>query len=265
MIVKWINCYLVAQPLDQTAFAGDMVTKFLRERQSAPGFQGLNKIALLRRHPLFASLDCGVREKLAAYAITKRFERGATIFEKGGPGTCLFAVCAGIVRVSGPSSEGRDAVFSLIGEAEVFGEIALLDGQPRTAEAQAFTDCELMIIDRRDFLPLLRSQPDLAVKIIEVLCARLRRTTEQVEDIMFLDLKGRLIKTLLRLSATTNPPGRIPMTQRELAQIVGLSREEINKQLRIWAGNSWVRLERRAIVVLQPDALAAVVAEMSCP
>jgi CRP-like cAMP-binding protein len=222
--------------------------------------QALDKAVLLGRNPLFSQLSPEIRRHLSTYAKVKRYDQGAVIFEKGDPGTSLFAICKGIVKVSVPSREGRDAVFSLLAEGEIFGEIALLDGQPRTADALAFTDCEVMMIDRRDFAPLLATQPDLALRIIEVLCARLRRTTEQVEDLMFLDLKGRLIKTLLRLSAAANPPGTIPMTQRELAQIVGLSREEINKQLRVWAKNGCLRLERRAIVVLQPETLADIFA-----
>jgi CRP/FNR family transcriptional regulator, cyclic AMP receptor protein len=226
-------------------------------RSGASGAKRLDKVALLGRHPLFAGLDVGARERLAAYAVTRKYERGATIFQKGSPGSCLFAVASGVVRIGVPSSEGRDAVFSLIGEGDIFGEIALLDAQPRTADAQAFTDCELMLVDRRHFMPLLEAQPKLALKIIEVLCARLRRTSEQVEDLMFLDMKSRLVKSLLRLSATVKPTGKIAITQRELSQIAGLSREETNKQLRIWAKDSWVRLERGGITVLRPDALAA--------
>ena len=106
------------------------------------------------------------------------------------------------------SPEGREAVLNVVHEGEVFGEIALFDGRPRTAAAIAITDCELMSIDRRHFLPLVRQQPDVAIKLIEILCARLRRSSEQYEDIMFLNLRARVAKVLLRLAeeAGTSAP-----------------------------------------------------------
>lgn len=180
---------------------------------------------------------------------------------KGDDGTCLFAVCRGTVEVVVPSAEGKDAVISLITESEIFGEIALLDGRPRTADAMAFTDCTLMVIERRDFLPLLHEQPSITVKLLEILCARVRRTTEQVEELMFLDLEGRLAKTLLRLGTSAEEPYRISITQRELSEIAGISREETNKRLQIWSKGGILRLERGRIAVLLPKALANIAAE----
>src|SRR5258708_3581400 len=113
------------------------------------------KAALLRRHPLFRELDPKMCERLAANANTRTLPRGATLFTKGDAGTCLFAVVSGVVQMTTASSEGKSAVFNQIGAGEIFGEIALLDGRPRTADAMAFTDCRLMVIERRDFLPLL--------------------------------------------------------------------------------------------------------------
>ena len=164
------------------------------------------------------------------------------------------------MQVTTLSASGKNAVFNLIPEGEIFGEIALLDGGPRTADAVAFTDCTLMVIERRDFLPLLRSHPEMTIKLLEVLCARLRKTTEQVEDLLFLDLRSRLVKTLLRLSQMT-PNREIKISQDDLSQIVGMSREMINKQLQVWAKDQWISLARRRIVVLRPDALARIVAE----
>jgi CRP/FNR family transcriptional regulator, cyclic AMP receptor protein len=229
-----------------------------KNRQGAPPF---DRSALLASHPLFRELGHDVRERISAYARMRHVERGATIFMKGDPGTCLFAICSGTVEIIVPSIEGKNAVVNLIKEGEIFGEIALLDGRPRTADAVAFTDCTFMVIDRREFLPLLREKPDVTVKLLEILCDRVRRTTEQVEELMFLDLKSRLAKTLLRLSEGVSPPGRISITQRELSQIAGLSREEVNKQLRIWARNGVVRLERGAIAILRPAALAEIVGQ----
>ena len=152
-------------------------------------------------------------------------------------------------------------MINLINAGEIFGEIALLDGRPRTADALAFTDCILMVLERRDFLPLLREQPEIAVKLLEILCARIRRTTEQVEEIMFLNLERRVAKALLRLEKSSQTPYRISITQRALSEIVGVSREETNKQLQLWSRDEIVRLERGGIVVLRAAALEQIAAE----
>ena len=152
----------------------------------------------------------------------------------------------------------------IIHPGEIFGEIALLDGRPRTADATVMTDCELMVIERRDFIPFLRSQPDLMMQIVEILCSRLRWTTEQVQDVSFLDLPTRLAKALLRLVRENEGAvgdGQLTITQRELSQVIGRSRESTNKQLRIWAKQGWVRLQRGAVTVLQPEKLVEVAAE----
>jgi CRP/FNR family transcriptional regulator, cyclic AMP receptor protein len=166
------------------------------------------------------------------------------------------------VKISVQSADGRDIVLGIMHEGDIFGEIALLDGHPRTADATAMTDCELMVIERRDFLPFLRSQPDLTIQIIEILCSRLRRTTEQVQDVTFLNLPTRLAKALLRLTADAeeDPDSlrKITITQREISQIIGRSRESTNKQLRIWAKHGWIRLERGAVTVLHRDKLAEI-------
>ena len=220
-----------------------------------------DKAALLSRHPLFRALGREAHGRIAAYATTRHVARGETLFMKGDAGTSLFAVCSGTVQVQVLSADGKNAVINLIHAGEIFGEIALLDGQPRTADALAFTDCTLMVLERRDFLPLLREQPEIAVKLLEILCARVRRTTEQVEEVMFLDLECRLAKALLRLEKSSQAPYRISITQRALSEIVGVSREETNKQLRQWSKNEIVRLERGGLVVLHAAALERIAGE----
>jgi CRP/FNR family transcriptional regulator, cyclic AMP receptor protein len=220
------------------------------------------KLALL--HSLFGQLSPAVIEHLGSYMKRRSLPRGTVIFAKGEPGTGLMGVLAGAVKISLLSADGREIVLSMMREGDIFGEIALLDGHPRTADATAMTDCELMVIERRDFIPFLRSQPDLAIQIIEILCTRLRRTTEQVQDVTFLNLPTRLGKTLLRLTANAERPGSAPkvaITQREISQIIGRSRESTNKQLRSWAKDGLIRLERGAIVVLHRDKLAEAAAE----
>jgi len=200
-------------------------------------------------------------DRLSSYAVPQTITRGTTIFARGDPGTCLYALCSGTVKISAPSPGGRDAVFNLITGGAIFGEIAVLDGLSRTADATAITDCSLVVIERRDFISLVHERPEFALKLIEILCGRLRRTTEQLEDVMFLDLPGRLAKTLLQLAEQSrpSPDGRkIALTQRNLGEIIGMSRESTNKQLQIWQRRNWIRLERGGIVVVDPDALAAI-------
>ena len=217
-----------------------------------------SKLSVLRKHPYFADLAPEAFEQLFRYARLTTYKRGATICSKGDSGTSLFAVLSGTVKISVSSPDGRNAILNLIGAGDIFGEIAVLDGQMRTADATANTNCELYVIDRRDFLPFVRSQPALAMKFIEILCARLRWTSDQVEQVILQDLPGRLAATLLGLIEKRNldPEGRtITVTQQEISEMVGMTRESINKQLRAWAARGWVRLEHGAIVVLDIDAL----------
>ena len=218
----------------------------LRRASCCATHQRPDKRAILQAHPLFGKLGADLVARLAACAHGRTVGAGTTIFQKGDPGDCLFAVCAGTVRISSHSADGRDAVLNLIHAGEIFGEIALLDGRPRTADAQAVSDCELMVIDRRDFMPMLAREPDLALRVIELLCARLRRTSEQVEDITFLDLPARLAKTLLWLAARSRctVSRKITLTQREIGDIVGMTRESINKQLRAWEARNWISVRR---------------------
>ena len=223
-----------------------------------------DKLSLLRSHPLFRDLPPGVIEHLGSYMKTRRVARGTSIFAKGDPGTGLMGVLAGAVKVSVASADGKDIVLNVFREGDIFGEIALLDGRPRTADATAMSDCELIVIERRDFVPFLSSQPDVMLKFIEILCSRLRRTSEQVQDITFLNLPTRLAKTLLQLTGGVQgsaAPTKAAITQREISQMIGMSRESTNKQLRAWAKRGWIRLERGGVGVIAPDKLTAIAAE----
>jgi CRP/FNR family cyclic AMP-dependent transcriptional regulator len=220
--------------------------------------RAVDRKEILRQHPLFSGLPAEIVDKVCAYAIAKDVSSGTAIFAKGEPGQSMFAVLSGTVKISAPSFEGKDAVFNFINEGGLFGEIALLDGNTRTADAIAATDCKLLRIDRRDFLPLLRIYPELAAKIIDVLCRRLRLTSQQVENIAFLGLPGRLANALLRLAGERDACGADPaikITQREIGQVIGMSRESTNKQLRDWQRRKLIRLERRGLVILQHHAL----------
>ena len=218
----------------------------------------LDRLSLLRNHLLFRDLPAPIIERIGSYMKIRKIPRGGTIFTKGDPGTGLIGVLGGSVKISVASVDGRDIVLNIIQPGEIFGEIALLDGHPRTADAAAMSDCELMVIERRDFIQFLRSQPDMTLKFIEILCARLRRTSEQVQDLTFLNLPTRLAKALLQLTSQTEvatPRRKVSITQREISQIIGRSRESTNKQLRAWAKRGWIALDRGGVTVLAPEQL----------
>jgi CRP/FNR family transcriptional regulator, cyclic AMP receptor protein len=220
-----------------------------------------DKLALLRNHSLFRDLPAPVLEHLGSYMKVRKVRKGAVIFSKGDPGTGLLGVLSGAVKVSIASAEGKDIVLNVFHEGEVFGEVALLDGRPRTADATAMSECDLIVIERRDFVPFLHDHPDVTLKFIEILCSRLRRTSEQVQDVTFLSLPTRLAKTLLQLTSqdgTSVRRRKVAITQREISQMIGRSRESTNKQLRVWAKRGWIRLERGSVSVLAVDKLAAV-------
>ncbi|WP_024576649.1 MULTISPECIES: Crp/Fnr family transcriptional regulator [unclassified Afipia] len=216
-----------------------------------------DKTRVLRNHPLFRDLGTEALDQLCHYAKKRTFKRGATIFAKGDRGQSLFFIISGTVKIGVSSADGRGAIFNMVDAGEMFGEIAVLDGLARTADAIANADCELFVIDRRDFLALLASQPVLATKVIELLCVRLRWISEHVEQVIFPDLSGRLAKALIRL---IDRPGaaldrKITITQQEIGEMLGMSRESVNKQLHEWADRKLVRLQRGSITVIDVDSL----------
>lgn len=216
------------------------------------------KLSVLRKHPIFSDLEADALDQLCRYAKYTVLKRGATIFAKGDPGHSLYAVISGTVKISISSPDGRNAILNMVGPGEVFGDMAVLSGQPRSADATANTNCEIYVIDRRDFLPFVRSQPALSMKFIELLCERLRRTSDQVEQVILRDLPGRLASALFGLAERRKlelESQTIVITQQEISEMVGMTRESINKQLRAWASRGWVRLEHGAIVVLDPVSL----------
>jgi CRP-like cAMP-binding protein len=217
-----------------------------------------NKLSVLRQHPMFRDLGSEALDQLCRYAKHTSLRRGATICSKGDPGNFLFIVISGTVKISVSSPDGRNAILNLINAGDLFGEVAVLDGQARTADAIANTNCEIFVLDRRDFLPFVRGQPELAMRLIELLCTRLRWTSDQVEQVILQDLPGRLASALLGLTdkRKLEPQSQtIAITQQEISEMVGMTRESINKQLRAWAARGWVRLEHGAIVVLDGASL----------
>ena len=175
------------------------------------------------------------------------------------------AVLDGQIRISSTAAGGREVVLAILRSGEIFGEIALIDGGERTADATAMTDCNILIVDHRDFIPFLERRGDLCVKLLRILCRRLRQTDEQVEAALFERLEGRVAKALIRLAADDgnagkpNTPIRLRVTQQELAGMVGASRESVNKQLHVWQRGGFVELGKRQIVIRDPSALEELV------
>ena len=219
----------------------------------------LGKIALLRKHDLFCDLPDAAVQQLTAHARTLAYRAGDPIFSKGDEGHGLLAVLSGVVRISAPSDDGREIVLNLIRENEIFGEIALLDGGPRTANATALTDCSLLNLDRRDFVQLLMREPIVAVRVLEVVCKRLRRTSNQVEELNFGDIRVRLAKALLSVAKAQKtdvmPEPRLRITQKALGNIVGLSRETTNRHLREWENAGLLALEKGECIIKRPRHL----------
>ena len=172
--------------------------------------------ALLAQHFLLAQLDEAALDTLLAVASERRFTNGQVIFQKGDPGTSMMAVLSGRVRISAYSEDGREIILNMVDPGQLFGEIALLDGKERSADATAMGKTELLILDRRDFLPFLERNPKIAVQLIEVLCDRVRRTSEMVESIAFLDFRGKAGELLLQMAEKLRqadrrrPPDRPP-------------------------------------------------------
>ena len=217
---------------------------------------------VLRGSALFARLSDAETDAILARARTARYKAGDVIVAKGDPGDSMMAVLSGSVSVDAPSPDGRQVVLSVLRVGEVFGEIALLDGKERTADVVALTDCEILIVPRRSLWSLIEHRPDMCIDLMLVLCDRLRRTNEQVEDLAFLHLESRMAKALLRLlEESGEPPTRagpaaVRISQRALGERVGGSRESVNKHLNAWKELGIVSIEKGAIVIRDVAALA---------
>jgi CRP-like cAMP-binding protein len=207
---------------------------------------------LLKRHFLLGKLGDSEITELLARARVEHFTAGTEIFAKGSPGQSMMAVLQGSVKITSASADGREIVFNTMGEGEIFGEIALLDGHERTADAIASTDCELLVLYRRDFVPFLERRADICIMLLEMLCQRLRHTSEQVEDVSFVSLASRMAKVLLRLAypeANGGKPAVLRVTQRELGAMVGAARESVNRQLQAWQKAGLIELDKGSIAI----------------
>lgn len=217
--------------------------------------------ALIRRSFLFRDVPQPILERLAALSVTKHLERRETLFNRGDEGDALYAVVEGLVRIWVGSDSGKELTFSIMEPGDVFGEIALLDGLPRTANATAQEATLLLVMQRSAFLSVIDSEPTLARHIIELLCERMRLKTELLSDFAFADLPVRLAR---KLGDLVMAHGEIEgnaarlgrrFSQTELAQMLGVSREAINKQLSAWSHKGLVSTEDGGLTILDLNAL----------
>ncbi len=216
--------------------------------------------------PFFHHLGIEELDQMIALASERRVPRNTMIFARGDEGSNMMAVMSGRVRISAISPEGREVTLNVIGRGEIFGEIALLDGRPRSADATALDDSLLLVVERKHFLPFLLRSPALVERMIGVLCERLRSTSLVLEEIALFDLPARLARLLVKLCIEYGRPAPgggtridLKLSQRELATLIASSRETVNKQLRGWRDKGLVDFAEGYLIVRDARALERLV------
>lgn len=216
---------------------------------------------VLSKLPLFAALDDDANVALRVAMRYENFSRGDVIFDEGDPGTKLFAVIEGKVKLARTAPDGRENLQAVLGPGEMFGELSLFDPKPRTAGAVALTDTVLASLAHEELRPWITGRPDVAVQLLQALAQRLRRTNDVLADLVFSDVPSRVAKALLGLAERFGQPTNEgihvahDLTQEELAQLVGASRETVNKALADFSARGWIRIESRAVVIRDVEGL----------
>lgn len=216
---------------------------------------------LLERVPFLAALERSDLEQLASVVARRQYRKGDAIFHKEDEGQSLFIVEDGAVRIYLPSAQGADLTLAILGPGDFFGDLSLLDGQPRSAGADAMQDTRALVLERSDFLDLMRSRPDAALAIMAVVSRRLRGTDEMASDLAFLDVSGRLAKKLLELASShgvRRDDGTlldVSITQEQLANMIGVTRESVNRNLATFRRIGLISNQGRRIVLRDPAGL----------
>ena len=214
--------------------------------------------ALLGSIPLFEGLDEQELAKIRALAQIRFYPARAVVVTQGEPALALFAIVRGRLKVVACGPDGRDTVLGIMGEGEIFGEVALIDGGPRSATCTAVEPCDLLTIERAQFLKLLDESPAISIKLLYVLAQRLRRLSQRSEDAAFLDVPSRLARSLLDLATRFGERGRpqassirisLKLSQQELGDLVGATRESVNKHLGDWTRQGILKLEGGRMII----------------
>jgi CRP/FNR family transcriptional regulator len=214
---------------------------------------------MLRGAPLFAGLGDDAWDALVARLTTVTLARGDVLFRAGDPGDALYVVDSGKIKITRTAADGREQAIALLGPGDLLGELAIFDAQPRGATATAVNDTTLAALTGAEFDAWLDDHPRAARGLLRALAERLRQTNEHMADLVFTDVPGRTAKTLLALAERFGTPdGRVAhdLTQEELAQLVGASRETVNKALSDFANRGWIRLDGKAVVLLDRERLS---------
>jgi CRP-like cAMP-binding protein len=240
-------------------------SKLQPSHETAP-LNAITAKAVLQRNFLFRGLSDATLERVASLATRRSYDKGAVIFAQGDRGDALFGVVAGRVRISANGSAGQEVFLNIMEPGDAFGEVAVMDGLPRTAAATALDDTIVIVIKRNDFLELLEREPRVAIHLLKLLCERLRWTSELVEESAFLAGPARLAKRLLILASLhgrATGVGRLELqiSQAELARFLGISRQIVNQNLSEWRRREWVDLGRSKIVIRNADALRRLIVE----
>jgi CRP-like cAMP-binding protein len=211
--------------------------------------------------PLFAALDPEGAASLRASMTDIGVHKGDVLFAEGDPGDRMYVILEGKVKLGQTSGDGRESLLAVLGPGEMFGELSLFDPGPRTSTATALTDAVVLGLGHPQLRPWLAGRPEVAEALLQALARRLRRTNEAMADLVFSDVPGRVAKALMDLGekfGTVTPEGLMvthDMTQEELAQLVGASRETVNKALADFAQRGWIRLESRQVLILDVERL----------
>ncbi len=214
---------------------------------------------MLQHSPLFRALPPAALERIGALALQRHYARGETVFSQGDPGDALYAVVSGRIRISTGAADGREIFLNFMEPGDTFGEIALLDGGPRTAAATAVEASELVSIGRDTFLELLEREPAVARELLRLCGERLRWTSGLLEDAALLDAPARLAKRLLSLGHLHGERSKggvtLRISQEDLASFLGVSRQVVNQHLQGWKGRGWVSIGRGVITVRDEGAI----------
>ena len=219
------------------------------------------KRRLLRSHFLLRNLSQFDLERIAAAATCARFGRHEKIFRRGESETNLIIMVSGRVKLSATSTDGQELLANIVERGHVFGEIAVIDGKPRSYDATALEASELLIVKRKDLIPFLEERPDICLRFMETLCERLRRSEALIQDAVFLNAGPRLARQLLRLAETYGRKDGdaicidLAVSQSDLASLVGMTRESINKQLCNWRRAGVIWFKGKNYKVLKLDTL----------